>query len=276
MLDMIFAEQLSTAKCSDPNPFLCEKGLKDARAFQEEVLLHAPPSVSRPLLGLVSQFFIGQGACARDNVTLCIQLAAWLHRASIEDLQASVHRQPVEARGAARPTPEMRLRSARLRHQVTAWVEAVRTALFGPATPPFPSLAEAIAWLEREVRGLYEGIEPRARALYVPLWGQALGAAPPTDVPGGGAPSRRLAALLEAVRAATIMVLAPADPRGPRGLIPADAARPPRPGGRGRLWGESGVEHANNVGGGGPMPVMRALGGPSTQRHKARPVHRFR
>ena len=166
------------------------------------------------MLGLVSQSFVADGRCSPRDVAPCLTLTARLQAAGLEAPQEPVARHALETRAAARPTPEMRLRSARLRHQVAAWVEAVRAALFGPATPPFPSLAEAVAWLEREVRGLYEGIEPRALALYAPVWGQALGA-PPAGDPGSGEPSQRLAALLEAVRAGTIMVVAPADPREP-------------------------------------------------------------
>jgi hypothetical protein len=149
----------------------------DAQSFQDEVLFQSPPNVTRALLTLVSQALAELGAHERGDVARCIQLAARLQSAGLETPQESEHRSSVPVRADARPTPEMRLRSAQLRHQIDASVQAVRRALFGQPSPPFAALAEAITWMESEVRHLYDGIAPWARPLSTAV-GSRVGAVP--------------------------------------------------------------------------------------------------
>jgi hypothetical protein len=178
----------------------------DAHDFCEEVRLKARRREDRPLLELLSQAYVAQGQHERRDIASCIQLANYLQAAGVQVPQESRQGTPV----AARPTPEMRVRSERLRQQVEAWVEGVRTALFRQASPPFASPRAAIDWLEREVRRLYESIEASARALSQPVWDQALKASPRSGTPGTRATAQRIACLLEAIKAGKAMVLSPA------------------------------------------------------------------
>jgi hypothetical protein len=93
-------------------------------------------------------------------------------------------------------------------------VQAVRRTLFGQPSAPFPSLPEAIGWIEVEVRQLYDGIAEWARALYQPLWDHALESSPLAGEPGTPETSQRLAVLLEAVRAGMVGWVAPAEHGG--------------------------------------------------------------
>jgi hypothetical protein len=124
----------------------------------------------------------------------------------------------------------MRLRSAHLRDQIKASVHAVRCGLFGQPSAPFASLPDAIEWMEGEVRQLYEGIAPWARALYQPLWDRALEPSPLVGEPGEPESSQRLAGLLDAMQAGVIGSIAPADPSGRhdetgRGVVDPPACR---------------------------------------------------
>jgi hypothetical protein len=183
----------------------------DAKVFRDEVMRQALPSVSRALLGMVSQAWADVGACERRDIATCIQLAAQLQSAGLEVPQDGMQQPSVPMRAAVAPTPEMRLRSAQLTYQIEASVQAVRQTLFGQPSAPFPSLSEAIQWIEGEVRQLYDGIAEWARALYQPLWDHAFEPSPLAGEPGTPETSQRLAVLLEAVRAGMIGWVAPAE-----------------------------------------------------------------
>jgi hypothetical protein len=202
----------------------------DSQSFQDEVLFRAPPHVSRGLLTLLSQGLAELGEHGRGDVVRCIRLAAWLQEASLEVPQAGIQGSSIPVRAAARPTPEMRLRSAQLRDQIDASVRAVRQALFGQPSAPFASLSDAIEWMEGEVRHLYDGIEPWARVLYQPLWDHALKPSPRIGEPGAAESSQRLAMLLDAMQAGVIGSIAPAEPggldeEGHQGMVDAPACR---------------------------------------------------
>ena len=147
----------------------------DAREFRDDVLLKAPPSVSRPLLNEVIGTYVAVGQHERRDVAPCIGVAARLSMRGVTAAAGPEHARALAVRPAARPTPEMRLRSAQLARQVRGWVEAVRTALFGHATPPCGSAAEAEAWLAAAVQALYARTRNTAQRLAVLLAGVRAG-----------------------------------------------------------------------------------------------------
>ena len=191
----------------------------DVQAFRREVQWRAPSRVSRPILEVALEACVGMGWCERRHVAACIQLAGVLEASGLAPSDEPAGGDAVHSTPVGRPTPEMRLRSAQLRRRVDASVAAMRTALFGQASPPFPSLAEGIAWLEREVQRLYQDVGESARQVYQPLWDQALSPSSEAGHPGTPETSRRLMALLDGVRAGMVVWVAPA------AGVPAQGAR---------------------------------------------------
>jgi hypothetical protein len=173
----------------------------NAHEFRDEVLLKAPPSVSRPLLNEVIGTYVAVGQHERRDVAPCIGVAARLSMRGVTAAAGPEHARALAVRPAARPTPEMRLRSAQLARQVRGWVEAVRTALFGHATPPCGSAAEAEAWLAAAVQALYARTGAASRALYQREWDAALTPAPQGRRARTRNTAQRLAVLLAGVRA---------------------------------------------------------------------------
>ena len=138
-----------------------------------------PPRVSRQLLEVVMGAFVATGQHEQRDISTCIQLVGILQRSGLALPEDVVRHQLVGTARSAKPTPEMRLRSAQLMHQIEASVQAVRRTLFEQPSAPFASLPEVFKWMEGEVRQLYEGIAAWARTLYQPLWDQALEPSPP-------------------------------------------------------------------------------------------------
>jgi hypothetical protein len=191
-----------------------EEWFMDATDFREHVFSRVPPRVSRPLLECVIGAFMATGQQAQRDISTCIQLVGIMQRSGLEFPEDVMRHQPVGTARSARPTPEMRLRSAQLMHQIDASVETVRLSLFGQPSAPFASLPEAISWIEGEVRHLYEGIACWARARYQTLWDQALAPAPLAGEPGTVETSQRLTVLLDAMQAGDIGSIAPAEHGG--------------------------------------------------------------
>jgi hypothetical protein len=185
-----------------------------ATDFREQVFSKVSSEVSRPFLECVIGAFVAAGQHEQRDVAACIQVVGNLQRAGCE-LPTDVGRQQVVGTARpSRPTPEMRLRSAHLRDQIHASVRAVRQALFGQPSAPFTSLPDAIAWMEGEVRHLYDGVAPWARALYQPRWDRALEASPRVEGMSEPETSQRLATLLDAMQAGVIGSIAPAESGG--------------------------------------------------------------
>jgi hypothetical protein len=194
-----------------------EECFMDVRDFRENVFSRMPPGVSRQLLDMVIGAFVATGQHEQRDISTCIQLVGILQRDGLELPEDKVRQQPVRTSRSTRPTPEMRLRSAQLTHQIDASVQAVRRTLFGQPSAPFASLSEAIGWIEGEVRHLNEGIAAWGRALYQPLWDQALEPSTLAGEPGTPETSQRVDVLLEAVRAGMIGWVAPAEQHAPQG-----------------------------------------------------------
>jgi hypothetical protein len=191
-----------------------EEYVMDASDFREQVFSKVLPTVSRPLLDMVIGAFVATGQHEQRDISPCIQLVGILQKSGLELPEDVVRHQPVGTARSTRPTPEMRLRSAQLTNQIAASVQAVRQTLFGQPSAPFASLPKAIAWIEGEVRQLYEGIAAWARALYQPLWDHALEPSPLVGEPGAPESSQRLAVLLDAMQAGIIGSIAPAESGG--------------------------------------------------------------
>jgi hypothetical protein len=114
------------------------------RQFREEVFRRAGPDLSQSSLTAAVEHYEEIGQTLRGHIADCIRLADRIEVASkgrMEDGAKTEESLVGIRRGQI-------MISNRRAQAIRPWVEQTRQELFGSPTPPFPSYADAVGWIE--------------------------------------------------------------------------------------------------------------------------------